>query len=50
MLPELRRQKLEFKELKVTIPERRKLCGESVPGILLWSPLEPVYTNLHMFD
>lgn len=40
MLPELRRQRSEFKEPKGTVPERRKLHRESVPEILIWSLLE----------
>ena len=35
MLPELRRQNLEFKEPEGTIPERKELCGEKVPEILI---------------
>lgn len=45
---ELRRQRLEIRKPEVTIPERRELCGENVPEIFIWSPLESLYTDLHM--
>lgn len=45
---DLRRQKLEIRKPEVTIPERRELCGESVPEIFIWSPLESLYSDLHM--